>query len=157
MKQMNAKYIFIEVVSYLFILLFLYTGIMKLIDHLIFYYAIAKSYILYRFASFISWIIPILELSIVAFLLFPKLRRKGLYFSFFLMALFTIYVGYNAFFTTHKEQPCTCGGIIEDMSWVQHFFFNTTFTVLALIAILLDKQKTREQEDFSETRKLSLS
>jgi uncharacterized membrane protein YphA (DoxX/SURF4 family) len=157
MKQMIAKNTFIEIVCYLFIFLFLYTGVMKLIDHLDFYFAIEKSYILYRFASVIAWVIPILELSIVVCLLIQKLKRIGLYASFMLMALFTIYVGYNAFFTTHEERPCTCGGIIENMTWVQHFFFNTAFSLLALLAIRFYKQKVRGQAEFTETRNLSYS
>lgn len=157
MKQMIAKNIFIEVVTYLFILLFLYTGVMKLIDHLDFYFAIQKSHILYRFASLVSWLIPILELLIVACLLVSKMRRIGLLSSFILMALFTVYVGYNAFFTTHEERPCTCGGIIQDMTWIQHFFFNTAFTLFALLAYRFDRQKVRAQEEFIETRNLSLS
>jgi hypothetical protein len=73
------------------------------------------------------------------------------------MALFTVYVGYNAFFLTHKERPCTCGGIIEKMSWNQHVVFNMAFTVLALFALRFDKKKTKAQAEYTETRSLSLS
>ncbi len=157
MKQAAIKNTFIEIVSYLFILLFLYTGVMKLIDHIEFYYAMDKSRILYRFAAILAWVIPILELSIVICLLIPKLKRFGLSSSFILMALFTIYVGYNAFFTTHEERPCTCGGIIEKMSWNQHVIFNTVFTLLALLAIRFDKQKTKAPAEYADTRNLFLS
>jgi hypothetical protein len=153
----NAKNIFIEVVTYLFILLFLYTGGMKTISRLDFYYGIRESHLLYNYAGFISWSIPIIELATVACLTIPKLKRIGLYSSFILMALFTIYVGYNVFFLTHQQRPCTCGGIIQKMSWNQHVVFNTVFTLLALLAIRFDKQKTKALAEYTETRNLSLS
>jgi uncharacterized membrane protein YphA (DoxX/SURF4 family) len=149
------KNILIEMVSYLFILLFLYTGVMKLIDHRDFYFAIDKSHILYRFAAILAWLIPMLELAIVICLVIPTLKRIGLYASFILMSLFTIYVTYNAFFTTRAERPCTCGGIIEQMNWNQHFVFNVFFTGLALCAVLFSRK--RDQAPGTEKANLSLS
>lgn len=148
---------FIDLICYLFILLFLYTGGMKLISHFDFYLALRDSPLMYHYAGLISWAIPILELAIVACLTIPKLKKLGLYSSFILMALFTIYVCYNAFFLTHMQRPCTCGGIIEKMSWNQHVIFNSLFTLLALLAIRFDKQKNRRQAEYSQSRNLSLS
>ncbi|WP_165758810.1 MauE/DoxX family redox-associated membrane protein [Niastella yeongjuensis] len=145
----------IEIVSYLFILLFFYTGVMKLTDHRNFYFVMDKSHLLYRFAAILAWVIPILELAIVACLVVPKWRRVGLYASFILMSVFTIYVAYNAFFLTHAERPCTCGGIIEQMNWQQHVVFNACFTGLALCAVLFNKK--RAQAPDTGTANLSLS
>ena len=157
MKQAAIKNTFIEIVCYLFILLFLYTGGMKLISHHNFYLALNDSPLMYRYSAIVSWIIPILELAIVACLTIPKLKKIGLYASLILMALFTIYVAYNVFFLTHMKRPCTCGGIIQDMSWSQHLVFNTVFTLLALLATLFYRQKNREMSESNETRNLSLS
>jgi len=151
------KNMLIDLICYLFILLFLYTGGMKLLSRHDFYLAMNDSPLLYRYSALVSWIIPILELAIVACLTIPKLKRIGLYASLILMALFTIYAIYNAFFLINKARPCTCGGIIQDMTWNQHVVFNTVFTLLALFAILLYSKKNRELSRFNETRNLSLS
>lgn len=157
MKNAAIKNVYIETVSYLFILLFLYTGGMKLISRFDFYLALKASPLMYHFAGLISWAIPILELAIVACLITPKLKRVGLYLSFVFMALFTLYVGYNAFFLTHKERPCTCGGIIQEMSWNQHVAFNSVFTVLAMLAIRFYKQDIKAPTEYNEIRNLNLS
>lgn len=33
--------------------------------------------------------------------------------------------------------PCSCGGVLDDMDWMTHFYFNLAFIVLAAIALLL--------------------
>ena len=33
--------------------------------------------------------------------------------------------------------PCSCGGVLEKMSWNEHLIFNIAFVVLGLVAILL--------------------
>ena len=131
--------IVVTIISNLFILLFLYTGIMKFFEHDIFMQALLKSTALKRFALPISIIIPVLELFTVSSLMIPRLKRLGLWMAFALMLMFTLYVGLMLQFDLHK--PCSCGGIIRYMNWHQHLYFNTAFTLLALLALLLDKNK----------------
>jgi putative oxidoreductase len=132
------KQIVVDIISCLFILLFLYTGLMKIFDHDVFVNALDRSTILHDYASVISVAVPFAELLIVASLVVPKTRQIGLYGSFILMALFTIYVGYMLYFRT--DRYCSCGGIIRYLNWHQHFYFNTGFTILGLLAIWLDKK-----------------
>jgi hypothetical protein len=49
------------------------------------------------------------------------------------MTLFTIYI----FILTHYSEyvPCSCGGVLQKMSWNQHQIFNMVFTGLALLGI----------------------
>jgi hypothetical protein len=35
--------------------------------------------------------------------------------------------------------PCSCGGILEEMSWNQHMAFNITFIAIAVIAIFISQ------------------
>jgi hypothetical protein len=62
------------------------------------------------------------------------------------MFLFTIYVGLMISFAPHL--PCSCGGVIKQMSWKQHLTFNTFFTALALFGIWLSR---RQQKDLLAT------
>jgi methylamine utilization protein MauE len=139
----------IEIISSLFVLLFLYTGIMKIIDHDIFYEALLKSPLLINFAWILSILVPLGELLIVISLLIPRTRKWGLYSSFILMGIFTIYVGFMLYF--RSDRPCTCGGLIRLMNWHQHFYFNTAFTFMALFAIWLEKKNRQQKEELNST------
>lgn len=133
------KEVFIDAISYVFILLFLYTGIMKLIDYNVFHFDWINAPILKTLDPIIAFAVPITELIIAACLFIPKTRKLGLYSSLIIMTLFTIYVGGILSFAKHK--PCTCGGILRELSWRQHLVVNIILTGLALTAIILSKQK----------------
>lgn len=133
----------VDIISCLFILLFLYTGIVKLVNHEYFRTALGLSP-LHKYGAFIAIPIPVLEVLIALALLIPlysnrpRLRKWGLYGSALLMAVFTVYVGWMLKYASHL--PCTCGGIIQQMNWHQHFYFNTLFTLLALLGIWLNRR-----------------
>jgi putative oxidoreductase len=128
----------VQAISNLFVLLFLYTGIMKIIDHRLFHDAMLFS-IIGPYANSISWTVPILEIVTTISLLFSRTRKLGLYLSLLLMITFTSYVGYIVFFTNSDDWPCHCGGVIQNMGWVQHLIFNSVFTSLAILGIALDR------------------
>src|SRR5882757_5894286 len=132
----------IEVISILFMILFLYTGISKLIEYSVFREQIAESPILAPLASFIAWSLPLIEFSVVVLLFVAKWRMKGLYASLILMILFTGYV--IALVSFSDRLPCSCGGVLEQLSWRQHIVFNSVFTGLALWAILLHRKSNKD-------------
>ena len=118
---------------YILIFLFTYTGVTKLIDHTIFKSSILQSPIISNYATVISWLIPLLELSIVVMLAFDKYRQTGFLFSLLLMTIFTIYIIYMILFIPHL--PCSCGGILKELSWSNHLLFNSLIIVLILISL----------------------
>jgi hypothetical protein len=91
------------------------------------------------FPSFLKpilvWAVPLTELAIVALLIFDTTRLIGLYASLLLMIAFTFY---TAVVLLHffNYVPCSCGGIIKNLSWGQHLVFNLFFVLIAFIAIL---------------------
>jgi len=125
----------VDVISYLLILLFLYTGMGKLMALDVFREQLSRQPFLHPYVGFITFAVPVLELLIAGSLFTRKFKREGLYASFFLMAAFTFYVGYMLSAMSLKELPCSCGGIIKSMSWRQHLVFNTLVTFLALVGI----------------------
>ena len=128
----------VETIAFLFVILFLYTGISKLMEYSVFKEQIAESPVLKPFASFIAWSLPLTEFVVSVLLVIPRWRLKGLYASLILMILFTLYIiGIMIFY---KDLPCSCGGIISLLSWQQHLVFNSGFIVLALIGVLLEKK-----------------
>jgi hypothetical protein len=90
------------------------------------------------FAKWISWFIPGIELVISLMLAIPKYRYEGLYASFSLMTMFTAYIIAITRFSSFI--PCSCGGILQHMSWNQHLIFNIFFVMLGAVAIMLHKR-----------------
>jgi uncharacterized membrane protein YphA (DoxX/SURF4 family) len=131
----------VEIISVLFIILFLYTGISKLMEYSVFKEQVAENPILQPIASFIAWSLPLTEFIVSIMLLIPRWRLKGLYASLALMIAFTIYIG--AIMIFYKELPCSCGGIISLLSWHGHLIFNSIFILLAYIGVRFERQLRR--------------
>src|SRR5690606_29433165 len=80
------------------------------------------------------------ELIIALLLCFPKTTRLGLYLFLGMMTAFTVYIylilNYSPFV------PCSCGGILEKMGWMEHLWFNLITTIVAA-ALILYKNTTK--------------
>jgi len=141
----------VDIISCLFIILFLYTGVYKLLDLHHFFWALNKSPLLGGFYKPVGYALPPIEVIIALLLLIPffsnkpMLRTWGLYGSAVLMLIFTVYITYMVEFRT--DRPCTCGGIISQMNWHQHMYFNTTFTCLSFLGIWLNKHLIQKREN----------
>jgi hypothetical protein len=134
----------VEVISALFILLFVYTAINKFLALKDLKSVLKHFPLIGSFPQVIAWGLPVSE-SIIALLLFiPRTKFSGLYGSLAMMTAFTIYLGYMLVVT--PKLPCTCGGMLQKLSWPQHFIFNIFFVFLAIVAIRLYKKQpvTRE-------------
>jgi len=141
----------INIASYLYALLFLYTGIAKLLDQDTFKQALYKSPLPTRLTPVFAIGIPLLELLVAFALLLPFFRtaplsrKRGLYVGTALMAIFTLYIGYMLKFE-HGHLPCSCGGIISKMNWHQHLYFNSCFTLLGLLAIWVNNRQLKTDQ-----------
>lgn len=127
---------FITFVAYLFILLFLYTAISKLLAFEITLFDMKRNPLLSDMPMVWAIGVPVAEIIISVLLFLPRTRTFGLYASLILMIGFTGYVG--ALLASDYQLPCTCGGIFRELSWKQHLCVNIGFTILAFIAILVD-------------------
>lgn len=86
-------------------------------------------------AAVIAIAIPAIELIIALFLSFKALRLIGMIMSFLLMIIFSAYIGY--LILTTSNLPCSCGGVIEAMSWKQHLVFNLALTIIAIVGLYI--------------------
>lgn len=125
----------VDVISTLFIFLFVYTSLNKLIQHSGFRFVLIEFLAISDAAGLLSWTIPIAELVVAMLLFIPSLRLWGLIGSLILMIVFTGFIGFTIVFAI--KTPCSCGGVIEQMTWPQHFIFNSFLTVLSVWAIRL--------------------
>ena len=143
------KSFFIELICSLLVLLFIYTGLSKLLDFSTFHLQLSKSPFITNYANAVAWILPAVEIVIALALVFKRTRLLGLYGSLFLMTMFTAYI--YAMLHYSYDLPCSCGGIISKMSWTQHLWFNTGFTALCIGGILLESAKKNSK--LPETKK----
>jgi hypothetical protein len=131
----------IEAITAVLLLLWIYTGLNKLIHYEKFSFEIGRSPFLQHIPPLAVVIIPLSELLIAALLIFKRSRLTGLYASLFLMTLFTGYVYIMLHYA--YDLPCSCGGIIELLSWEQHLVVNFMLTLLTALAIILQDRQTR--------------
>src|SRR5690349_16907986 len=130
MKPRFSSLSAIDVICCLFILLWVYAAMNKLLDVQTFRVKLGQSPLLTPFAGFVAWFIPSLEIILALSLAFTSSRRVGLYGSYGLMVMFTAYIITITRFADYI--PCSCGGILENMSWNQHLIFNVAFVLLGL-------------------------
>lgn len=134
--------LFIEIICFLFIFLFSYAAISKLLDFNAFKIQLGQSPLLTAFAGWVAWVVPIIELITALLLAIPKYRSVALFNALGLMSLFTMYI--IAILKFSDYVPCSCGGILESMGWQEHLIFNIVFVVLAIMGILMMPQNGKQ-------------
>ena len=127
----KLRSILVEIISAVFILVFLYAAVSKLADHDQFASTLAKSPLLHRISPILSWVLPFIEIIISAFLLLPISKRLGLFLSLILMTIFTFYIAHMLLFSS--DLPCSCGGVLTGLGWKKHLVFNIILTILAIV------------------------
>jgi hypothetical protein len=135
----NYRNFIIKTTACLYILLFVYAAVSKLLDFENFRIQLAQSPLLSAYAGMIAPSVIAIEFFLALLLCFKATRLTGLYGSLFLMIAFTVYIyiilNYSDFV------PCSCGGIIEKLSWTQHMIFNIVFALMALITIIITEKE----------------
>lgn len=126
-------------VSLLFILLFVYAAVSKLIDFETFQIQLGLTTLLRPVGGWLPWAVVVTELLVASLLCFVKTRLLGLYMSLFLMILFTVYIVIILSFAANV--PCSCGGVLQAMGWKDHLIFNSFFLLIALIGILIQRKR----------------
>lgn len=139
----KLKNYFPEVAAYLFILLFVYAAISKLIEFNDFQTQLGQSPLLGAFAKAVSYGVIIFEIFISLILAFQRTRKFGFYLFYLLMVMFTAYIIIILNFTSFT--PCSCGGVLEKMGWTEHLIFNIAFVLIAAFAIYKTENKPKRK------------
>lgn len=140
----NATFrtILLESICLLYVVLFVYAAISKLLEFENFQAQLGQSPLLSAYTGFVSYSVIGVELVIALLICFPKTRYIGLLSALGLMVLFTAYIviilNYSYFV------PCSCGGILESLGWKEHLIFNIGFVVLALIGLFITTVSIRK-------------
>ena len=138
MKKMSPRQLYIEIIVALYVLLFLYTAIMKLRDIPFFIGSMSHTPILRSYAGILAGMIPAMEIAIAILLIIPRTRQYGLWTGTGLMGIFTLYVAF--ILATMKELPCSCGGVLQQLNWKEHLVFNSGFLLAGMLACFWNKE-----------------
>jgi uncharacterized membrane protein YphA (DoxX/SURF4 family) len=134
----------LEIIRWLFLSLFLYAAVTKLMGYEKFEAQLGQSPLTTEHAVWIVWAVPSVEIFIVLMLAIPALRLPALYASYSLMVMFTTYIVIVTRFSPFV--PCSCGGVLQKLGWTEHLIFNAVFVILGATGIILhqhEKQKIK--------------
>ena len=124
------------VITFLLTVLFFYAATVKALDYSRFIDSMGQSPLLVHFSKpLLAPVILGLEYMAALLVNIPAMRKAGMYLSFFIMLTFSLYLSMLYFF--FDNIPCSCGGILGNMSYPVHIGFNVFFTLLALYGVLL--------------------
>jgi putative oxidoreductase len=155
MQKRISKFLYMNKVAIitticgLLILLFTYASFSKLVDMKSSIGQMNNQPMPNWMTPYLAWSIPIIEILIATALMFDQTRKLGLWASLILMTTFTIYVSL-AVFNVFDKVPCSCGGVLKDLGWTEHLFFNIFFTCISLFGIYLMKKVPNRTESVSQ-------
>lgn len=133
------------VICALFIVLWIYTALSKLADINVFGVQLSRQPApISSLTLILIWALPFVELATAALLMFDRTRKAGLLLSFFLMLAFTVYVAL-AVVGYWEDIPCSCGGVLNQLGWKDHLWFNLFFLGVAAIGAALEMYSKRSK------------
>lgn len=143
---MHSKISFSDIITWLFILLWGYTGLDKLFNYSETVVQLSKSPMIGSMGSIVGIALPVIELMLVVMLLVDRTKPIAIYLSLSMMVTFTTYLIILTRFSYYI--PCACGGIFGKgliiygkvflkLDWQQHIYFNLVFVILGLLYVLL--------------------
>jgi len=139
------KQVILEITGGLIILLFAYASLSKILNFTHFINEINNQPLPNEWTPWLAYIILTIEIVIVVMLVVPSLRIGGFILSALLMSVFTVY---TSIILLHgfSYVPCSCGGVIDFLSWKQHLIFNIFFVLLSLLGSWLSIQERRRKK-----------
>ena len=100
---------------------------------------------LYAFSSVLAYTVVALEGITVLLLFYHRLRLTGLWLSLGLMLSFITYIAYM--FLYSSSLPCSCGGIIAQLSWKDHLLLNIFLSSLAAMGIYFQRMLNKKAKN----------
>jgi len=122
-----------KIIIYFFLLLFIYAAVSKMSDWEAFQMQLGESPVLPPFPRSIGIGLLVAEFAVAGMLCYERFERRGLLFSMVLMILFSIYIVVILNFSPYV--PCSCGGILSELSWKNHLIFNIGCVALAWLGL----------------------
>ena len=131
----STQSIIVNSICLLYVVLFVYAAVSKLLDFENFQVQLGQSPLLSAYASYIAWMVPTVEIIIVLLLISSKFKYEGLIFAYSLMVMFTTYIIIILNFSPFV--PCSCGGVLSKLGWTEHLIFNIAFVIIGSTGAVL--------------------
>jgi hypothetical protein len=138
-KRLFNRSALIEIISVLYISMFIYTALSKWSDYDMTREQMALMPLITPVAHIIVWLLPSTEIALSLLIFFTRTKKIGLYAAVTLITLFTLYIAYMMIY--YPTLPCSCGGFLNALSWTGHLIFNSVYIVLGVIALVLLKKE----------------
>lgn len=100
----------------------------------------------------LTWLIPTLELLLTVLLLRTANRKLSFSFSLVLLSIFSIYIGVSMT-GVFGRIPCSCGGLLGQMSYGVHLVFNVFFILISWLGLLTSQQTINGKIPEDQTKK----
>lgn len=133
----KTRSVIIDLITYLFVLLFIYTGSSKIYAFKDFDIVLSLLPIAGVYHQFFAIAIISIQLIIAVLLIIPITKIAGLHLSFGLLIVFSLCLIYMVLF--EKVLPCSCGGITSRLSWKAHIYVNLLLASVAGFGILTNQ------------------
>jgi len=140
MKTLFTSYrpFLLSLLCSILVLLWVYTAASKLADMPEFKRQLGNQTLGRPMAAFLLWFIPLSEIAATLLLLPRKTRLAGFVLSAFLLLLFSGYIAL-VLLGYYDRVPCSCGGVLKQLSWGPHLVFNLFFLLAAMAGVWLEK------------------
>jgi len=132
----------IKFASILLIILWIYTGGSKLLDFPSFSHQVELQNFSPLLTDILKYAIPFIEVCTAVLLCIKITFRIGLVLSLITIGSFTVYT-ILVLAGFYPKTPCSCGGIIKELSWRNHLIFNLLVVVINITALSLTIIKER--------------
>jgi len=140
------KQLLSDLIALMFIILFVYAGWIKLLDHCMFRNQLTAFDYINSFAGFLAWVVPLIHLGLALLFIWPGMRLWALGGTFILLLTYSVYIililyrGVNV--------PCACSGLFKFTSWAGQLVMNTLFLAMAAAGIIFEISPKQRQSFF---------
>lgn len=128
----------------LIVLLFVYAGVSKLLDLTSFRTALNNQPFPNQFTPYLMIIVPTSELLVALVLVVNKKGNLGFYISALMMLVFTLYTA-AIYFNAFSYIPCSCGGVLQTLSWTQHLLLNLFFLMICIFGCVIERVRLAKE------------
>lgn len=132
--KMKFRALYVDLVVWAAIFLFVFLGLSKFLNLNALRHDMLNQPIPYGLARVLMWLIPACEIMLSLILVFRRLRTVGLWGSFVLVLIYTLYTGL-VLIHFFDYVPCSCGGILKFLSWSQNLVFDCIVLILVGLAL----------------------
>lgn len=134
----------VELFAFLLMILFLYASVSKWLAFTTFIGEINNQPFPNWLTPWITKLLPPLEVLIAVALMFERTRTAGFYASLILMSVFSLYSA-AVLLKFFAYVPCSCGGIVDSLTWPQNLLLNLFFVGISVGGILVRRSRMSKE------------